>query len=125
GEWRVWKNLGQELNADPFVRAGRARGGSELFVLKKHVLPHLIPALVVRITEALPFLALGSLILERFFGIPGLGSWIVEAVMEGDPAVLRTSAWFLAMTYLIAQEFCDIAARHFDPRLRTPREAVQ
>ena len=61
GEWRFWKNLGQELQGEPFVHAARARGGSERFVLKKHVLPHLIPALVVRITEALPFLALGSL----------------------------------------------------------------
>ncbi len=86
-------------------------------ILKQHLLPNLFPALLTQILSALPFLVLGSLLLEHFFGIPGLGSWIVDAIESNDVSILRASTFLIALSWLLLQELCDYLLPRLDPRM--------
>ncbi|MBO46582.1 MAG: hypothetical protein CMJ96_06755 [Planctomycetes bacterium] len=116
-EWRFWRNLAGDLHSKPFIQAARARGMPSSSILKQHLLPNLFPALLTQILSALPFLVLGSLLLEHFFGIPGLGSWIVDAIESNDVSILRASTFLIALSWLLLQELCDYLLPRLDPRM--------
>jgi len=115
-EWRFWRERAGELKNREFMFAARARGLSQAQCLRRHLLINLAPTVVVQVLGALPFLALGSLLLERFFGIPGLGALTADAVRDGDVAVLRASAFCLALLFLMLQFLCDLMVVAIDPR---------
>jgi len=117
-EFRFWRALAVEESERPYLRTARAKGLSPARVLLHHLLPNLGIQLLNRMLVALPFLMLGSLLLERFFGIPGLGSWTVEAIQGRDAAVLRAITFLSALAFLLAQWLADFAAAWADPRLR-------
>ncbi|MDP6849386.1 MAG: ABC transporter permease [Planctomycetota bacterium] len=116
-EWRFWRNLAGDLHSKPFIQAARARGLNSSGILKHHILPNLVPALLTQILSALPFLVLGSLLLEHFFGIPGLGSWIVDAMGSNDVSILRASTFTLALSWVLLQKLCDFFLPRMDPRM--------
>ena len=66
-------------------------------------------------------LFLGSLLLERFFNIPGLGGWTVDAVMSHDQPVLQATTFLFALIYLASQWLADLGYALVDPRVRRPR----
>ena len=117
-EWRFYRTVMLEEVSKGYVQSARARGLSAASVLRRHVLPNALLPLLTQVIVALPFLVLGSLLLERFFGIPGLGGWTVEAVFDGDQQVLRAIAFVFALLYLAAQWITDLAYLAVDPRLR-------
>ena len=67
---------------------------------------------------AIPFLFLGSLLLERFFGIPGLGSMTIEAVTQGDTAVMGAMVYLGALLFAAGNLATDISYTLVDPRIR-------
>jgi peptide/nickel transport system permease protein len=70
------------------------------------------------VVMAIPFLFMGSLLLEAFFGIPGLGSMTVEAIHGNDFSVLRTMVYIGALAFVGGQIFTDICYALVDPRVR-------
>lgn len=118
---RLYRVLALEELGKEYVRAARARGLGPWATLRRHVLPNVLVPVLALAVAALPFLALGSLLLERFFGIPGLGGYTVEAVLAGDQPVLRAVTFLLAVAYLAAQWLADCACAVVDPRLRRAR----
>lgn len=124
----VLKNMGSEvrfyrtvmleqMNQD-YVRTARAKGLSERLVLFKHVLKNAMIPILTRTVLAIPFLFLGSLLLEKFFGIPGLGSVTVEAVTSGDTRVLAAVVYIGALLYVAGNLATDISYTFVDPRVR-------
>ena len=66
----------------------------------------------------LPKLVLGSLLIESLFGIPGLGSVLVQAIQTGDQPVIMASVFIGSVLYLISLILTDICYALADPRIR-------
>jgi len=100
------------------VLAARARGLAPRELWLRHVLRSASAGLLAHFVLALPFLVLGSLILEQIFVVPGLGAYLVDAARNADAAVLRAATFLLALIYLVAQETGDFLSSRLDPRFR-------
>ncbi len=117
-ELRLYRALALEEQRAAYWRTARAKGCSPGRAAWRHLLPNLLPPVLTQVVVALPFLLLGSLLLERFFGIPGLGDWTVAAVLDHDEQVLRATTFLFALLYLGAQWLTDLAHAWADPRRR-------
>lgn len=107
----------EEVNQD-YVRTARAKGVGEQRVLFRHVLKNSsIPILTSTVT-AIPSLVLGSLLLESFFNIPGIGSILFDAIQSQDFAVVRALVFLGTILYIIGLVLTDISYALFDPRVR-------
>ncbi|MCP5042537.1 MAG: ABC transporter permease [bacterium] len=107
----------EEVNRD-FVRTARAKGCGEARIMTRHVLRNAMIPILTQIVVAIPFLFMGSLVLESFFGIPGLGSLSVEAIQGNDFATLRTLVFVGSLIFVVAQVVTDISYSFADPRVR-------
>ncbi|MCC6573898.1 MAG: ABC transporter permease [Planctomycetes bacterium] len=101
-----------------YVRTARAKGLNENVVLFKHVMRNGLIPLVTRWAVAIPTLYTGSLILESFFGIPGLGYLTVDAIANSDGNVIRAIVVIGAVMFMLANLFSDVLYAFIDPRIR-------
>ncbi|TNG01214.1 MAG: ABC transporter permease, partial [Gammaproteobacteria bacterium] len=107
----------EEINKD-FVRTARAKGLSETAVLFRHVLKNAMIPILTGIVVSLPLLFMGSLILESFFGIPGLGSYTIDAINQQDFAIVRAMVFLGSVLYILGLILTDISYTIVDPRVR-------
>ena len=107
----------EEINKD-YVRTARAKGLSELRVLFGHVLKNAMIPILTGVVVILPSLFLGSLILESFFGIPGLGSYTIDAIQSQDFAIVRAMVFIGSALYIVGLLLTDISYTLADPRVR-------
>ncbi len=107
----------EEINKD-YVRTARAKGISEQMVLFKHVLRNALIPILTGVVVILPLLFMGSLITESFFGIPGLGSYTIDAIQRQDFAIVRSMVFLGAVLYIIGLLLTDISYTIVDPRVR-------
>ena len=107
----------EEIGKD-FVRTARAKGLSEVVVLFRHVLKNALIPILTGIMVALPLLFMGSLILESFFGIPGLGSYTIDAINQQDFAIVRAMVFLGSVLYIVGLVLTDISYTFVDPRVR-------
>ena len=83
-------------------------------------MPNLAAPVASLLAITLPFLVLGSLLLERVFDIPGLGGSLIEAMEQHDTNILRALTFLFAIGFLFAQWLGEVVATTCDPRLRRP-----
>ena len=102
----------------PYVRTARAKGLSGPAILVKHVLRNSLIPIVTYISLSIPYLFTGSLLLETFFGIPGLGSVSLNAINSADLAVVRAVVLLGALLYQVVNLVTDLAYAALDPRVR-------
>jgi peptide/nickel transport system permease protein len=107
----------EEMNRD-YVRTARAKGLGDARVMGKHVLRNALIPILTNVVIAIPFLFTGALLLESFFGIPGLGSLTVEAIQSNDFATLRTIVFLGALLFILGQILTDVSYALADPRVR-------
>jgi len=107
----------EEINKD-YVRTARAKGISEQMVLFKHVLRNAMIPILTGVVVILPLLFMGSLITESFFGIPGLGSYTIDAINRQDFSIVRSMVFLGAVLYIIGLLLTDISYTIVDPRVR-------
>ena len=107
----------EEINKD-YVRTARAKGLSERVVLFKHVLKNALIPILTGIVVILPMLFMGNLILESFFGVPGLGSYTIDAIRQQDFAIVRAMVFLGSVLYIIGLILTDISYTIVDPRIR-------
>ncbi|MCW5588673.1 MAG: ABC transporter permease [Legionellales bacterium] len=107
----------EEMNKD-YVRTARAKGLAEFKVLFKHVLKNTLIPILTGVIVILPSLFLGSLIMESFFGIPGLGSYTIDAIQQQDFAIVRSMVFLGSVLYIIGLILTDISYTLVDPRIR-------
>jgi peptide/nickel transport system permease protein len=107
----------EEINKD-YVRTARAKGLSELRVLFRHVLQNALIPILTGVVVVIPLLFMGSLITESFFGIPGLGSYTIDAINSQDFAVVRAMVFLGSVLYIIGLILTDISYTLVDPRVR-------
>ena len=102
----------------PHVRAAIARGCAPARLWSRHILRNSAIAIVTQISLSLPFLFMGSLLLERFFGIPGLGGVSLNALHSGDVSVVRAVVILGALLYQALNLVTDLCYHLLDPRVR-------
>ncbi len=107
----------EEIGKD-YVRTARAKGLSETVVLFRHVLPNALLPILTSTVAVLPLLFLGALIMESFFGIPGLGSYTIDAINGQDFAVVRSMVFVGSALYIVGLILTDISYTLADPRIR-------
>ncbi len=107
----------EEIGKD-YVRTARAKGLSEVRVLFRHVLKNGMIPILTGAVVVLPLLFMGSLITESFFGIPGLGSYTIDAIQAQDFAVVRAMVFLGSFLYIIGLILTDISYSWVDPRVR-------
>lgn len=107
----------EEISRD-YVRTARAKGASELRVLFVHVLRNALIPILTGVVVVIPALFLGSLLTESFFGIPGLGSYTIEAINAQDFAVVRAMVFIGSVLYIVGLLATDISYTLADPRVR-------
>ncbi|MCA8915927.1 MAG: ABC transporter permease subunit [Planctomycetes bacterium] len=106
-----------ETNQD-YVRTARAKGLSENTVIFKHIFRNTLIPLITRWVVVIPNLYLGSLVLETFFSIPGLGYLTVEAIGNSDANVIRAVVVFGSVSFMLATLASDILYAVVDPRVK-------
>jgi peptide/nickel transport system permease protein len=107
----------EELNKD-YVRTARAKGMPEWRVLFIHVLKNGMIPILTGIVVLIPSLFMGSLIIESFFGIPGLGSYTIDAINTQDFAIVRSMVFLGAVFYLMGLVLTDLSYVWVDPRIK-------
>ena len=107
----------EEIGKD-YVRTARAKGLSELKVLFRHVLKNAMIPILTGVVVIIPLLFMGSLLTESFFGIPGLGSYTIDAINAQDFSVVRAMVFLGSLLYIIGLILTDISYTIVDPRVR-------
>lgn len=107
----------EEISKD-YVRTARAKGLSEGRVLFRHVLHNAMIPILTGVVVVIPTLFLGSLLIESFFGIPGLGSYTIDAIHSQDFAIVRAMVFLGSVLYIVGLILTDISYTLVDPRIR-------
>ena len=107
----------EEIGKD-YVRTARAKGLSEITVLFRHVLRNALIPILTGVVVVIPLLFMGSLLTESFFGIPGLGSYTIDAISAQDFAVVRAMVFIGSVLYIVGLILTDISYTLVDPRIR-------
>ncbi|MDH5229629.1 MAG: ABC transporter permease [Gammaproteobacteria bacterium] len=115
---RWYRTLFLEEIGKDYVRTARAKGLSESLVLFKHVLKNAMIPILTGVVVVLPLLFMGSLITESFFGIPGLGSYTIDAINSQDFAIVRSMVFLGSFLYIVGLILTDISYTLVDPRIR-------
>ena len=117
-EARLYRAMFLEEIGKDYVRTARAKGLSESRVMFRHVLRNALIPIVTSAGGYLPYVFLGSLVFESFFGIPGLGAYVIDAIGKQDFAIVRTMVFVGAVLYIASYILIDIAYTWIDPRVR-------
>ena len=107
----------EEVNKD-YVRTARAKGLPETVVFFRHVLRNALIPILTGVVVVIPLLFMGSLLTESFFGIPGLGSYTIDAINAQDFAVVRSMVFIGSVLYIVGLILTDISYTVVDPRIR-------
>jgi peptide/nickel transport system permease protein len=117
GNLRFYRTVMLDEMRSDYVRTAFAKGLTTRRVLFKHVLKNAMIPIITRVVLAIPFLFLGSLLLERFFGIPGLGYLMVEAIGSRDYFVINAMTYISAILFVVFNVITDICYAWVDPRV--------
>ena len=106
-----------EVDQD-YVRTARSKGLSEPRVMFIHVLRNALIPVITFVISNLPGLLLGAFLLERFFGIPGVGREIILAVERSDFPVIKAVTIYVAIATMVFNLIGDVLYRLTDPRVQ-------
>jgi peptide/nickel transport system permease protein len=107
----------EEMGRD-YVRTARAKGLAESVVLFRHVLKNAMIPILTGAVVVIPLLFMGSLLTESFFGIPGLGSYTIDAIQAQDFAVVRSMVFIGSVLYILGLLLTDLSYTLVDPRIK-------
>jgi peptide/nickel transport system permease protein len=115
---RFYRAVLVEENGRDHVRTARAFGASSAQVLLFDVLPNAAVPIVTRLLFSIPLVVIGgSLLVESYFGIPGVGKATYEAIVSGDQPVLKAVVGLTPALFVAALVLADLLTHALDPRL--------
>ncbi len=115
---RWYRTLFLEEMSRDYVRTARAKGLAESVVLFRHVLKNAMIPILTGVVVVIPLLFMGSLLTESFFGIPGLGSYTIDAIQAQDFAVVRSMVFIGSVLYILGLLLTDVSYTLVDPRIK-------
>ncbi|WP_211227918.1 ABC transporter permease [Spirochaeta cellobiosiphila] len=107
----------EEINKD-YVRTSKAKGMSETQIMFRHVLMNAMIPILSYVVIQIPFLLTGSIMLERFFSIPGIGSLMVDSIFNYDLPVLKAIVLVYTLFFVVFSLVTDVLYALVDPRIR-------
>ncbi len=118
GEVRFYRTVMLDEMYQDYVRTAFSKGASQRAVLFKHVLKNALIPVITHTVIAIPFLYTGNLLLETFFGIPGIGYLAVEAINSNDIPVIKATVMIGSIMYVFASLITDVCYAVVDPRIK-------
>ncbi|HOM61424.1 MAG TPA: ABC transporter permease [Anaerohalosphaeraceae bacterium] len=118
GNLRFYRTVVLDEMRSDYVRTAFAKGLSTTQVLFKHVLKNALIPIITSVVLSIPYLFLGSLLLERFFGIPGLGSLMIEAIASRDFFIINAMTFIFSLLIVVFTLLTDICYAWADPRIK-------
>ncbi len=115
---RLYRTVFLEEIGKDYVRTARAKGLAEARVLFTHALKNALIPILTGVVVIIPALFLGSLILESFFGVPGLGSYTIDGIRSQDFAIVRAMVFLGSVLYIVGLILTDVSYTLVDPRVR-------
>lgn len=115
---RWYRSIFLEEVGKDYVRTARAKGLPETLVFFRHILKNAMIPILTGVVVVIPLLFMGSLLTESFFGIPGLGSYTIDAINAQDFAVVRSMVFIGSVLYIAGLILTDISYTLVDPRIR-------
>ena len=115
---RLYRTFLLDEMSQDYIRTARAKGVSEHRILFQHVLKNAAIPILTTVVQVIPALFLGSLLLESFFNIPGLGGWLFDAITNKDFAVVRAMVYLGTLVTIVGYILTDISYAMVDPRVR-------
>lgn len=116
---RFFRAVFLEESGREHIRTARAFGASPAQLMGRHVLKNSLPPLLTRVMFSIPLVIVsGSLLLETYFGIPGIGKITFDAISNGDQPVLKAVVGLTAVMFVVAQLLADMCNRLVDPRVK-------
>ena len=116
GRW--YRTLFLEEMSKDYIKTARAKGISEIRILFKHVLKNAMLPILTGVVVIIPSLFMGSLLLESFFGVPGLGSYLIDAIQQQDFSIVRAMVFLGSVLYIVGLVLTDLSYVLVDPRVR-------
>ena len=115
---RFYRAVFVEESGKDHIRTARACGASAAAILWKHVLKNSLVPVMTRIMFSIPLIVIsGSLLIESYFGIPGIGKVTFDAITSGDQPVLKAVVGLTAVAFVLIQILTDLLYRLVDPRI--------
>lgn len=115
---RFYRAVFVEESGRDHIRTARAFGAGEMEILWKHVLKNSLVPIITRFLFSIPLVVIsGSLLIESYFGIPGIGLATFEAITSGDQPVLKAVVGLTAVAFVVLQLLADVLYRLVDPRV--------
>jgi peptide/nickel transport system permease protein len=118
GSVRFYRTIILDQIHSDYVRTARAKGAPIGDILFKHVLKNCMLPILTNLVTAIPFLILGSLLLENFFGLPGLGDLMISSVNNSDVPIMAGLVFLTSVIYVLGLLATDLLYAVFDPRIR-------
>jgi peptide/nickel transport system permease protein len=115
---RFYRTVMLDEMGQDYVRTARAKGVTERGVLYRHVLKNAAIPILTSSVMAIPYLLMGSILMESFFGIPGLGTLTTDAIFSNDFAVVRAMVYIGTVLYIIGAILTDVSYALVNPRVR-------
>lgn len=115
---RFYRTIFLEETNKEYVRTARAKGMTQFVVLFKHVLKNAMIPILTNVVLVIPMLFMGSLILESFFAIPGLGRFTLEGIQAQDFRIVGSMVYLGSFLYIVGLILTDISYTLVDPRVR-------
>lgn len=101
-----------------YVRTARAKGLSAPAIYSRHILKNALIPIITNVVVEMPFLITGSVLVESFFGIPGLGGMLVKALHDSDLPVIKAMTVVISIAYMFFNLMSDVLYSYADPRIR-------
>jgi len=115
---RFYRAVMVEETLKDYIVTARAKGASDSKIMFVHMLRNAMIPIITRIMITLPFLVTGSILLETFFGIPGMGNVLLTAILNNDFPIVEVFAAIFAGMFIVSIILTDVLYALFDPRVR-------
>ena len=113
----IYRSVLMDEALQDYVTTAKARGLSPFVIYLRHILKNTMIPISTFVIMQIPFLMTGSLLLEAFFGIPGLGGLLMQAIQNSDFPVIKAMTVMGSLAYLLFNLISDFAYTLFDPRV--------
>lgn len=115
---RFYRAVMVEESARDYITTARAKGAGRRKIMFVHMLKNAMIPIITRIMTTLPFLIMGSVLLEFFFNIPGMGNRLLGAIYDRDLPVIETFTAMFAVLFILSNILTDVLYAFVDPRVR-------
>jgi oligopeptide transport system permease protein len=116
-------NMVEVLSMD-YIKTARAKGLSDLVVIVKHAMRNALLPIITYIGMLTANILTGSFIIEKIFGIPGLGQWFINSITNRDYTVIMGITVFYSLILLAAIFLVDLTYGWVDPRIKIGRKRI-